>query len=411
MREKREADIHDTGHSDQLGFTQMRAEFSRLFPGNPRIFRAPGRVNLIGEHTDYNDGYVMPAAIDRATWLAAGLRTDRRIFVHSHNFGASVEIDLDHIPAGQTGQWSDYVRGVAAVLKNNGAMVQGANLFVHSDVPIGAGLSSSAAIEVATACALLTISGLQMTNRDLAVATQQAEHEYAGTQCGIMDQFVIAHAQAGQVLLLDTRTLEYALLALPAGVSLVICNTKVKHSLASGEYNLRRQECLAGVEQLRKRLPHINALRDVSLDDLHTYGSELPEVIFRRCRHVVSENQRVLEAARALRSDDLEVFGDLMYASHSSLRDDFEVSCFELDLMVDLASHLPGVRGARMTGGGFGGCTVNLVNADEARNFGRDIASQYEEQTGVHPEIYITVPSVGVEEIIARDENLPAKSA
>jgi galactokinase len=386
--------------NDSTPAVRLVAQQFRKLHGEPLgIFRAPGRVNLIGEHTDYNDGFVMPAALAFFTYVAAGPRTDRELRVYSIDFSETKCFHLDDLAGGPTGHWSDYVRGVAGVLQASGDVICGANLVIKGEVPIGAGLSSSAALEVATALALLANSGLTWSRVDAAKACQRAEHEYAGTKCGIMDQFISCCAQANHALLLDCRSLEYALLKIEDRVRIVICNTMVKHELAGGEYNRRRADCEAGVGFLQQSLPDIRALRDVSPSQLAEYGVGLPPGTYRRCHHVIGENARVLEAAEALKDGDLERFGVLMYASHASLRDDYEVSCRELDLMVELARKCSGVFGARMTGGGFGGCTVNLVDADAVEEFKATVARGYNGATGLHPEIYVCTAADGAGEI------------
>lgn len=351
-------------------------------------FRAPGRINLIGEHTDYNDGFVMPIAIDRDTIVSAERRGDRHLHVSSAGYGRSVDIDLDAAAGGPTGTWSDYVRGVAAVLERRGYRLTGANLEIASDVPAGAGLSSSAALEASFGLALLDLAGVSIDRTELALACQQAEHDFAGTRCGIMDQFIVCHGRDGHALLLDTRTLEASWLPLPSDVAVMVCNTMTRHVLANDGYNERRADCEAGVRALAVRLPRIRALRDVSFAELEANRDVLPDRIYRRCRHVVTENARTLSAAEALRSGDLARFGVLMGASHASLREDYEVSTTELDAMVDAAMTSDGVLGARMTGGGFGGCTVNLVRGDAVADVSREIAQRYEGRTGRAPEIY-----------------------
>ena len=383
--------------------TGLKEKFEALYGTTPRIFRAPGRVNLIGEHTDYNDGFVMPAAIGFSTFVAIAPRTDRRLVISSEGFADQADFDLSELrarrsrPPGQE-HWSDYVCGVAATLEQAGFRLPGANLLVRGEVPIGAGLSSSAAIEVATGFALLTVAGFSVDCVELAKLCQRAENEFVGMRCGIMDQFISCNGQAGHALLLDCRSLDYRLLPLADEVRLVICNTMVKHELASGEYNRRREQCEAGVHHLAQHLPGIRALRDVTLQELETYGRDLPEVVYRRCRHVISENARVLLAAEALERADLAAFGQLMNESHRSLRDDYEVSCDELDLMVNLAGQPAGVYGARMTGGGFGGCTINLVSAENVDDFRQAVTSGYQQATGYTPEIYICSASAGADE-------------
>jgi galactokinase len=361
-----------------------------------RVYRAPGRINLIGEHTDYNDGFVMPVAIDRHTTVTARPRGDRGLTVASTTFSNAPQMRLDDLGAGPSGSWSDYVRGVAAVLERRGHRLHGADLEIESDVPAGAGLSSSAALEVASGYALLDLAGIPVDLTELARACQDAEHEFVGTRCGIMDQFIACHGRAGHALLLDTRTLAATFVPLPADVAIVVGNTMTKHTLATDGYNERRADCEAGVRALAVRLARIRALRDVSFADLEANADVLSERVYRRCRHVVTENARTLSAAEALRDGDLARFGVLMGASHASLRDDYEVSTPELDAMVEAARE-HGAIGARMTGGGFGGCTVNLVKADDAARFARDLATAYEARTGRTPEIYTCRPANGVE--------------
>jgi galactokinase len=369
---------------------------------NPtRTFRAPGRVNLIGEHTDYNDGFVMPAALDFSTFITLQPRNDSRLRFYSDSFGESVEVDLHSTLPARRGHWSDYPVGVAVTLKRAGYDLRGADLTIKGNVPLGAGLSSSASIEVATACALSANSNLTIERTELARLCQKAENDFVGARVGIMDQFVSLFGQARTALLLDCRSLEFSLLPLSDEVRLVMCNTMVKHELASSGYNERRAQCEEGVRFLATVLPNVTALRDVGPDALHNFAKEIPEVVYRRCRHIVTENARVLAAAEALRQNDLVQFGELMDHSHSSLRDDFEVSCRELDLMVDLSRKVDGVFGSRMTGGGFGGCTVNLVAADAVEGFTDVIAREYEEATRLKPEIYVCNAADGAAEVLS----------
>jgi galactokinase len=343
-------------------------------------------VNLIGEHTDYNGGFVMPAAIDRATYVAVKARTEPKLVVDSENFNERQEFPLGDSAARARGNWSDYVRGVAVTLERSGFRLRGANLLVRGEVPIGSGLSSSAALEVAVGQALLAISGISLAAPDLARLCQRAENEFVGVSCGIMDQFACCSAQAGHALLLDCRSLEYRMVPLPGNVRLMICDTKVRHRLNSGGYNQRRAECEAGVRLLQRRDSAIHSLRDATLENLE--HAALPEVIFRRCRHVITENARVTRAPAALETGDLALFGRLMRDSHQSLRDDYEVSCEELDLLVRIAEALPGVYGSRMTGAGFGGCTVSLVKSEDATEFARLVREQYCSATGIEPVVW-----------------------
>ena len=364
-----------------------------------RTFRAPGRVNLIGEHTDYNDGFVMPAALDFSTWVKISPLDKRRLQIFSEHFNEEVEVDLDDQKLAARGHWSDYPIGVAVVLERAGHRLRGAKLQIRGDVPIGSGLSSSAAIEVSTACALAANSGLKIDARELALLCQRAENEFVGARVGIMDQFISLFGEAQKALLLDCRSLEFRLLPLPDNVRLIICNTMVKHELASSAYNERRAQCEAGVNHLAKFLPNVTALRDVTIEQLEEYRGGLPDLVYRRCRHVITENARVLSAADALERGDLDQFGKLMAASHVSLRDDYEVSSDELDLMVEVTQEIEGVYGARMTGGGFGGCTVNLVHEENAEEFQGRVAESYERVTKLKPEIYICTAADGAEEI------------
>ena len=378
---------------------EIGAAFQKRFGRKPMVSRAPGRVNLIGEHTDYNDGFVMPAAIGFYTYVAISTRDDRHLRVHSVNLQETKVLDLDAVAGAPARHWSDYVRGVAAVLEASAGRLSGADMLIASEVPIGSGLSSSAALEVSTAMALLAVSSARMPREQIALSCQRAENEYTGARCGIMDQFIACFGMKNHALLLDCRSLERELLPLTSKARIVVCNTRVKHNLAGGEYNQRRADCEAAVRFLQGPLPGITALRDVMLAQLEQFGEALPDTQFRRARHVISENGRALAAARALKSDDLRHFGELMYASHGSLRDDYEVSCRELDIMVELASKISGVFGARMTGGGFGGCTVNLVREDAVEGFREEIRRGYKAATGTDPDIYICTAAEGAGEV------------
>jgi galactokinase len=351
-----------------------------------RTFRAPGRVNLIGEHTDYNDGFVMPVAIELAASVEASPRSDARLVIYSENYSEGREFDLDDPEPRAQGLWTDYVLGVAVTLKRAGHRIAGANLRIRSDVPIGAGLSSSAAVEVAAALALLREAPIQYSAdwTELAKLCQRAENEFVGVRCGIMDQFIACHARAGHALMLDCRSLEYRQAPLPPSVKLVIANTMVRHSLASGEYNRRRAECDEGAAVLDR------PLREATLAELESARPGLSDAVYRRCRHVIAENARVVAAAAALEREDLETFGERMYESHRSLRDDYEVSCAELDALVEIAARQPGVYGSRMTGGGFGGCTVSLVREERVEAFREAIVRGYREAAGIDAAVYVS---------------------
>jgi galactokinase len=367
----------------------LAGKFIEKFGGEPKIFSAPGRVNLIGEHTDYNDGFVMPSAIGLRTLVAIAPRPDSRLRVESEDFPDSFEFDADNLPKQAAGSWSDYVVGVADRLQRLGIHPGGANILIQSDIPIGSGLSSSAAIEVATAIALLHLAGSTLPPPEIARLCQDAENIFIGAHVGIMDQFVSCLGKANHALLLDCRSLNFNLIPITSDVKLVICNTMVKHQHAGGEYNLRRRECEEGVKLYRHWYPEIGALRDLSFDHLSAHSKQVPQVIYKRCLHVVQENQRVQDAGQCLRRGDLQGFGKLMAESHRSLRDLYEVSCRELDVMVNLADGLPGYYGGRMTGGGFGGCTINLVAESKAKLFAEKISSRYRQAEGVQPAVYI----------------------
>jgi len=380
----------------------LRQAFIRTFGRAPRLFRAPGRVNLIGEHTDYNDGFVLPMAIDRETVVAASPRDDRRVRAFSLNRSEEAEFDLDRPGPPRRGVWLDYVEGVAQALDEKGARLRGADLVIASDVPAGAGLSSSAALEISTGFALLSVSGLEVDRVRLALAGQRAEHEYVGAMVGIMDQFVAALGQKGHALLIDCRSLEHRAVPLDTSdAAVVICDSRVKHALADSEYNVRRAECERGVELLRERLPGIKALRDVTSEEFERHAEVLPEPVRRRCRHVVTENDRTLSAVEALSRGDLEEMGRLMKCSHRSLRDDYEVSCAELDLLTEIADGFAPCLGARLTGGGFGGSTVNLVRRHALAEFQSLVNTEYRRATGTTPNIYVSDADDGAKEVIS----------
>ncbi|MGQ9626470.1 MAG: galactokinase [Anaerolineae bacterium] len=364
---------------------RMRARFREVFAREAQVVvRAPGRVNLIGEHTDYNDGFVMPIAIDRSIFIAASPRSDRKVIFHSEDFSERAEFSLDSIDRAPAGHWSNYERGVAYYLKEKGLKFSGLEAIITGDVPIGSGLSSSAAVEVATAYTFQVLNGFELSRPEMALLCQRAENLFVGMQCGIMDQFISALGQRNKALVIDCRSLLYDPVPLPAGARFVVCDTMVRRGLLDSEYNARRRECEEGA-----RLFGVKALRDVSWEEFESRQGELPDAVRRRCRHVVSENERVLRGAEALRRGDLLTFGRLMYESHLSLRDDYEVSCRELDIMVEIARRVEGTYGARLTGAGFGGCTVNLVDEEKAEDFRAQVAEAYRAETGTEPQIYI----------------------
>ena len=384
----------------EVNIEQLVSEFEDRFHSKPRLFRAPGRVNLIGEHTDYNEGFVMPFAIDLHTVVAASVRDDSMLNVVARDLDDETTIDLNDEPRTKRDSWIDYVGGTVRCVAKEFGDIRGADMIITSSVPIGGGLSSSAAIEISVGLAVLELSGVEVDRKRLAFAAQRAEHEFVGTRSGIMDQFTSAFAKEGNVMLLDCRSLEIDHIPLVLdGVALVVIDTTVKHSLASSEYNTRREECEKGVEILKKYLPYIKSLRDVTPADLYVQGDALPDVILRRCRHVVAENERTVAAAKALRERDFPSVGKLMFESHNSLRDDYEVSCPELNELVDAAAKVDGVFGSRMTGGGFGGCTVTLVKKESVEELRRQIIEAYKTKFGKEPEIYTFKVASGASEL------------
>jgi galactokinase len=371
-------------------------DFGLRFGRMPKVSRAPGRVNLIGEHTDYNDGFVMPAALDFATLVATASRADRNIRVYSLFMDETREFDLDQPSPSGRHDWSDYVFGVAAMLERSGLRLMGADLVVWSDVPLGAGLSSSAALEVSVAHALLAAAGLPFEAVAAAKIAQRAENEFVGMRCGIMDQYIAACGVAGNALLIDCRTLESRPVPIAPNLRLVIANSNVRHQHAGGEYNDRRAACEEGVRLLKPHLGPITALRDVTPADLKRHRRVLPDLVYRRCRHIVTENERVLEAERALRAGDFAACGDAMNASQVSMRDDFEITCPEIDFLADYAQGFAGVYGSRMTGGGFGGCTVSLVEASAVEEVTTSLVEAYRIAFGLSAEVFVCTPSDGV---------------
>lgn len=363
------------------------------------LFVAPGRVNLIGEHTDYADGFVMPAAIDFETLAAISPREDGSIAIYSKNFEEAVTHDLKEIGTRGSNHWSDYPLGVLSILQQEGITVPGFNLTLDGNVPLGAGLSSSASIEVASMLAMLHLAGASLPLPKVALLCQRAENDYVGAPCGIMDQFVSCCGAADHALLLDCRSLDYRLAPIPKHLSLVICNTMVKHAHAGGEYGTRRAEVEQGTAILRSHRPEIRLLRDATVDDLARWGHEMPPNVLKRCRHIITENTRTVAAADALEANDLTTLGRLMAEAHVSYRYDFEASCKEADIMVELAGQQKGCVGARLTGGGFGGCTVNLVESTSAGEFAARVAEGYRQATGIDPEIYQSLASAGAHKL------------
>lgn len=371
-------------------FTSIGQQHQARFGTPGSAFRAPGRVNLIGEHTDTSEGFVMPAALDLETVSVISASAEPQISIASVNFDEKVTFDLLQLPSNPRRHWSDYPLAVLWSLRRKGIEFDGFEMTLAGNVPLGAGLSSSASVEVAVAIAVLDHAGVSLDRLEIAKLCQYAENNFIGARSGIMDQFASCCGAEGRALLLDCRSLEYEELPLPEGVRLILCNTMVKHSVSGGgEYNERRAEVEEGVALLRKSNPAIRTLRDVSEQEMRRHSSEMSENVFRRCLHVVTEDARVERAASALRQHEFAEFGQLMYEAHASMRDNYAASCAEADVLVELAAKQPGCFGARITGAGFGGCTVNLVAAEYAEQFAASIGREYRDETGIQADIYL----------------------
>ncbi len=377
----------------------VRDEFLKLHGRNDRmvIVRSPGRINLIGEHTDYNEGFVLPSAIDRAIYLAVAPARGFEVTITSLDFKDDMRFDSRE-PSRSDSTWANYMIGIVDQLSRAGHPVKGFNCVYAGDIPIGSGMSSSAAVEVGLAYGLDRIFSLGIGRTELARIAQRSENEFVGVRCGIMDQFANLLSKGDSALYLDCRSLDYVHIPfVKKDLKFVLCDSGVKHSLASSEYNLRRQQCEAGVQILRKYHPQVRSLRDVNLEMLQRHESELGSTVYKRCTYVAEENMRVDSARRYLNQNDYAGFGELLYKSHEGLREKYEVTCMELDVLVEAASKIQGVLGARMMGGGFGGCTLNLVEGESAREFEREIREVYVQKTGKIPQIYECVLTPGTD--------------
>jgi galactokinase len=371
--------------------------------GQPgRVFAAPARVNLIGEHTDYTGGFVMPMAIGFRTLAAVSPREDGQAVFYSANYEEEVAFAIASLRREPRGHWSDYPTGVLWSLQQQGIAVGGFSMSLAGDVPLGAGLSSSASVEVATATALLGQAAVSLPLEKIATLCRRAENEYVGAKSGIMDQFVVTGGVANRAMLIDCRSLTYELLPLPQQVRVVICNSMVKHQVATGEYGDRRDEVEAGQAVLRQHRPGIELLRDATLEDLEVCKDKMTAASFARCRHIVTENDRVMKARTALLQGDVMKFGELMVQAHASMRDDFAASCAEVDALVEIATGQPECFGARITGGGFGGCTVNVVSANGAESFVKAVRREYAERTGIEAECFVCEASDGAMALAAK---------
>ena len=359
--------------------------FRSLFGKEPVLYRAPGRVNIIGEHTDYNDGFVMPMNTAVYTWVAASPRNEPSVRVHSVLFDETFEFSLDAIEPGGASAWVEYAKGVASVLQDEGFELTGADLLIDGEIPLGGGLSSSASLEAVIATALLGCSGLEVDPMKVALMCQRAEHEFAGVPCGIMDQAVICACPEDHAIRLDCRSLEIKPIPLPKELCLLVVDSGVKHQLSDGGYRQRRSECDFAIDLLRKKEPGVASYRDVTGPMLEKYEAEFGDLPFRRARHAVSETLRVREAEKAIAGGKLEALGEILNASHASLRDDFMVSCDELDFLQQTAVQTAGVYGSRMVGGGFGGCTISLVDPAKLEEVRGLIVAAYAEYSGQEP--------------------------
>jgi galactokinase len=383
---------------------EMRNEFGRRFPksGEPIVVWAPGRVNLLGEHTDYNEGFVFPMAIDAGIMMVGALNGSQEVNLYSLDFNAQDSFEVQEIQPSSEKKWTNYVRGVGQQFQLAGFELQGMDVLIKGNVPQGAGLSSSAALEVAAAVLMRALHGWDIGDVALVKLTQRAENEFVGVASGIMDQFASMMGRKDHALFLDCRSLDYDLVPTPfeeQGYAVVVANSRVQRGLVDSAYNTRRQECTDAVAQLQKDLPSITSLRDVTVDQLPLVNA-LPEALAQRARHVVTENHRVLTGIEALKTGDLESFGKALTASHHSLQHDFKVSCPELDLLVELALQVPGVLGSRMTGAGFGGCTVSLVPRSKVSLFEETVGKDYLAKTGLQAEFYVfnASPGAGIRE-------------
>jgi galactokinase len=367
---------------------QIRQQFQQYFEKQGLLVAAPGRVNLIGEHTDYNNGFVLPGAVDKKIYVAIAKNNSNALNVYAGQFKEQLFFSLDAIQPVKG--WSTYLLGMIFHLRKQGHEVGGVDVYVEGDVPVGAGMSSSAALCSAFGLALNELFGLGLTRMQLALTGQKTEHTFAGVKCGIMDQFASLHGKAGHVMKLDCRSLEYEYIPFNfPDHKIVLINTMVSHSLAGSEYNIRRQQCEEGVAVLHKHFPVVLSLRDVSVEQLDRYKQDLPEVVYRRCHFIVNENKRLLSGTELLSAGDIKAFGELMFQAHEGLSKWYEVSCEESDFLVEQARSFDGVAGSRQMGGGFGGCTINIVKNEKVDHFIQHAQSAYEKQFSKIPEAYI----------------------
>ena len=367
---------------------KIRTVFNEKFAGEASVFRSPGRINIIGEHTDYNEGFVLPAAIDKSIYVAISKRTDKQVNLFSGEFNEHFTTDIDNIKPASI-QWPNYILGVIDQLQKQGITISGFNLVIDGDVPIGAGLSSSAAVECAVVFALNEIFDLGLSRMKMVPLAQKAEHVFAGVNCGIMDQFASMFGKKDNAIKLDCRSLEYEYVPINlTGYKIILFNTNVKHNLASSEYNTRRKQCEEGVSIIAQNHPGVKSLRDVSMAMLKDNVAGVDSLIFKRCKYVVQENQRLLSACDDLKKGDVKALGKKMFETHHGLKHDYEVSCRELDFLVDFVKHNEDVAGARMIGGGFGGCTINLIKENTVENLVEQISVAYQKEMNLTLSVY-----------------------
>jgi galactokinase len=381
---------------------EILTEFAQRFSPaqEPALYRAPGRVNLIGEHTDYNLGYVFPIALEMSCYVAVAPASHGNLRIYSRDMDAEYSLPINAVAdAKPAGQWSDYVVGVARELTRDGVELQSADLYIASEVPAGSGLSSSAALEIASAVALLGTHSLAPL--ELALLGQRAESQFVGMPCGIMDQYASVFGRRGSAIQIDCRSLTHNYVELPAEVAVIAVNSLVKHELGTSAYRDRVAECRAAVEAIRKTDPEVQSLRDVTMQRFLEIEQNLPDVPRRRARHIISDTQRVLDLGEAAHAHDLSAMGRLFVESHRSMQYDYEITCKEIDFLVDTAIRLPGVYGSRMTGGGFGGCTVNLVDPSQVASFRQALTLAYQDRFSITPVFYDCIPAQGAERLTA----------
>lgn len=386
-------------HTERV--SRIADAFRERFGINPgAVVRAPGRVEIIGGHTDYNEGYVMPAAIDRDVLIAAARNSGKTVHAHSLNFNQTREFSLDAIEKSEDALWLNYVMGTMQQLLAKNVDLTGMYLAIEGNVPLGGGLSSSAALEVATAWAALEISHQSLPPEEIAKLCQRAENQFVGVNSGIMDQFISALGEEGKAMFLDCRSLDYQSVKLPEHTKIVVADSKKPRTLAGSEYNIRRAQCEEAVEILKKHIPDVKALRDIAPEDLEKYSSKLPEVVRKRARHVVHENERVLKCVRALNRGDRAEFGEMLNQSHASARDLYEISIPELNVLQEAAVSVDGCLGSRLSGAGFGGCTVSIVESDAVETFRETVVRQYKEKTGITPDVDVLSSAGGASRVL-----------